>query len=43
MDWLVKDKGKGKGQGQGLSPEEVDELQGLEAKLLTLSGSLGAQ
>ena len=34
---------KGKGKGQGLSPNEVEEQQGLEAELLTLSGSLGAQ
>ena len=30
----AEDKWKGKGQGQGLSPDEVEELQRLETKLL---------
>ena len=43
VEVVVEDNGKGKGQRQGLSPDELEQLQGMKAELLRLSSSLGAQ
>ena len=40
---LVRGEGKGKGRGRGVSPDEVEDLEGVEAQLLRPPNSLGAQ
>ena len=43
VEVMVESEGKGKGRERGVSPDEPEDLKGLEAELRRLSSSLGAQ